>query len=181
MDVNNCIEERRSVRRFTDEKVSHEDIEKIVELSSYSPSWKNSQIVRYIAVEDQALIKEIADNCTMNFAFNQKTMLNAPMLVVVTMVTGICGFEKDGSYSTSKKNGWEMFDAGIASQTFSLAAHSLGLGSVIFGVFDDEKVHQALNIVDTQKVATIIALGHPQETPSMPKRKSVSELLSFKD
>lgn len=35
-----------------------------------------------------------------------------------------------------------MFDAGIATQTLCLAAHSKGLGTVILGIYDEEKLHR---------------------------------------
>jgi butyrate kinase len=46
------------------------------------------------------------------------------------------GYERDGSFSTSKGEGWEMFDAGIATQTFCLAAHEKG--KMVDIVSDDE-------------------------------------------
>ena len=48
MDAIECIKTRRSVRKFTDEKVPVDVVKDIVELASYSPSWKNTQVIRYI-------------------------------------------------------------------------------------------------------------------------------------
>ena len=53
MDAQTCILTRRSHRKFTGEAVSRQEIEKIVSLASYAPSWKNTQISRYIAIEDE--------------------------------------------------------------------------------------------------------------------------------
>ena len=50
MDAIECIKTRRSVRKFTDEKVPVDVVKDIVELASYSPSWKNTQVIRYILV-----------------------------------------------------------------------------------------------------------------------------------
>jgi hypothetical protein len=63
----------------------------------------------------------------------------------MTCVTGRCGYERDGSFSTPKGDRWEMFDAGIAAQTFCLAAHEMGLGTVIMGVFDENKVNEVID------------------------------------
>ncbi len=52
------------------------------------------------------------------------------------------GYEHDGTFSTPQNDRWEVFDAGIATQTFCLAAHAKGVGSVILGIFDEEKIHQ---------------------------------------
>ena len=47
MDFDACVKERRSVRRFTEEPVDHETIEKIIDLARFYPSWKNTQTTRY--------------------------------------------------------------------------------------------------------------------------------------
>ena len=144
----------------------------IIEAASYAPSWKNTQISRYVVVEDRALIKKIAEECVLGFTYNTKTMMNAPQLVVQTYVTGRSGFEKDGSYTTSKEDRWESYDAGIAAQTFCLAAHEKGVGTVILGIFDDAKVAEAIGLPEGQKVAALIPMGYPEgDAWQRPKRK----------
>ena len=51
MTAKECILTRRSVRKFKDTPVDHAILEGIIETASYAPSWKNTQITRYIAVE----------------------------------------------------------------------------------------------------------------------------------
>lgn len=179
MQALDCIRTRRSIRKFTDEPVSHEVLEKVVEAASWSPSWKNTQIVRYIAIEDPALKDRIATECTTSFTYNAGTMNSAPMLIAVTVIKNRCGFERDGSYTTSRKDTWQMFDAGIASQTFCLAAHEYGLGTVIMGIFDDS-LADLLEIPEDRELVNIICIGHPAEEPEMPKRKTVADLLTYK-
>lgn len=179
MNLEECIKTRRSIRAFTEEKISRDRLEKIIEICRYSPSWKNSQIVRYTVIEDKALINKIAEECTSGFAYNEKTIKGSGALVVLSYVKGICGFEKDGSFTTSKEDRWEMFDAGIAAQTFCLAAYDKGIGSVIMGIFDDDEVAGAISLPLEQKVAALIAIGYPNHDPQAPKRKDVDELVSF--
>lgn len=179
METLDNIRTRRSIRKFTDEPVSHETLEKIVEAASFSPSWKNTQIVRYIAIEDPALKNKIATECTTGFTYNGGTMANAPMLIAVTVIKNRCGYEKDGSFTTNRGDSWQMFDAGIASQTFCLAAHEYGLGTVIMGIFDDT-LPSVLNIPEDRELVNIICIGHPAESPEMPKRKTVADLLTYK-
>ena len=76
--------------------------------------------------------------------------------------------------------GFEMFDAGIAAQTFCLAAWERGVGTVITGYFDEEKITRLLNLPENQKVGCVIGLGYPDEEPAAPKRKSVEDLLTYK-
>lgn len=179
METLECIKTRRSIRKFKENVVDHETIDKIIAAASFAPSWKNTQISRYTIVENPDIKNEIADNCVLDFEFNQKTIKRAPQLVVVSMVEKRCGYERDGSFSTSKEDRWEMFDAGIASQTFCLAAHDLGIGTVIMGIFDEAKVASAINLPEGQKVAALIAMGYPNQECEAPARKSVKDLSTY--
>ena len=112
--------------------------------------------------------------------WNAGIINKAPMLVVQTYVRKRSGFERDGSFTTSKEDRWENFDAGIACEAFCLAAHEAGLGTVIMGMFDDSKVAGVLGLSEDLGVASLIAIGHPAVSPEAPKRKEVSEILSFR-
>lgn len=180
MQIEECIKGRRSVRKFSEQEISKDVLCESVDLARFSPSWKNTQVVRYHVIKNPAIREKIAQNAVMDFAFNAKTILRCSALVVVSVAAGISGYEEDGSFSTSKGDRWEMFDAGIASQTFCLAAHSKGVGSVILGIFDEEKIHQYAALAENERVACLIALGYPLEpAKSAPPRKEVSELLEI--
>ena len=180
MDAQTCIMTRRSVRRFTGEKVTHEEIEKIVSLAAYAPSWKNTQITRYIAIEDSAVRAEISARFCANNANNTSIISSCSALIAQTFVKNRCGFNRDGSFTTDRREGWQYYDCGIAAQTFCLAAHSLGLATVILGVFDREGLQAYLNIPEDQELMALIALGRPGEAPAAPKRKDVETLLRFR-
>ena len=180
MEVINCIKERRSIRKFTEQVVGHDIMEDIITAATFSSSWKNTQVVRHILIEDRDLLDEIANKGVLDFEYNQKTINNAPAMVLVTYVTGRSGYEKDGSFSTSKEDRWEMFDAGIATQTFCLAAHSYGVGSVVMGIFDEEIIANVVKLPEGQKIAAIIPIGYPKFAPEAPPRKAVESLLSYR-
>ena len=178
MNVTECIKNRRSIRRYKPEAVDHSLIDSIVSMASYSPSWKNTQITRYTAVEDSSLLEEIADRYTPEY--NANIIRQAPMLIAVTFIKGRCGFERDGSFSTKKKDRWQMFDVGSACQTFCLAAKDKGLGTVIMGIFDEDGISELLHIPKEQELGALIAIGYPDIDPAAPKRKSVEELLQYR-
>lgn len=182
MEIKEAITERRSVRKFKDTPVSEETIRQIVNLARFSPSWKNSQTVRYVAVYDPECKQRIAQDGVMQFEFNQKTIGRAPLLVLVTTVDGQSGYEKDGQPSTSKGSHWQSFDAGISAQTFCLAAHSVGVGTVILGIYDEKKVKEIAEIPEGQSVSALIAVGYPldPEKKPAPPRKDVDDLLTIK-
>ncbi len=177
MTANECITGRRSIRSFTDQPVSHELIQKIVETASYAPSWKNTQITRYIAVEGDT--KKALAGCTSLYPGNGVIMEQAPMVIAVTMITGRSGYERDGSFSTPKGTGWQMYDAGIASEAFCLAAYEQGLGTVIMGLFDEAEAAKVLGLPEGRELVALIPIGYPGKSPAAPRRKPVEELLTF--
>lgn len=177
MTANECIIGRRSIRKFTDQPVPHQLIEQVVAAASFAPSWKNTQITRYVAVEGEK--KAILAGCTSLYAGNGDIMNQAPMVIAVTMLKGRSGYERDGSFSTPKGTGWQMFDAGIAVSTFCLTAYEQGLGTVIMGLFDEAEASEALGLPEDRELAALIAIGYPAESPAAPKRKTVEELLTF--
>ncbi|WP_122789814.1 nitroreductase family protein [Intestinibacillus sp. Marseille-P6563] len=177
MDTQSCILTRRSIRKFTDEPVSHETLEKIISLAAYAPSWKNTQIARYIAIEDPDVLQAI---CETYAPFNARIIGGCKTLIAQTFVKSRSGFERDGSFSTDREGGWQYYDCGIAAQTFCLAAHNFGVGSVIMGIFDREALEQYLNIPEDQELMALIAIGYPEGDAVAPKRKDVPTLLSYR-
>lgn len=178
MNTIDCIKSRRSIRTFTNEPVSHETLEEIVDLARFAPSWKNTQIARYIAVEGDKK-EELASTSFKAWIGNEEMVRKAPMVIALTYVKNRCGFERDGSYSTSKEDRWQNFDAGIAAQTFCLAAHEKGLGTVILGIFDEDIAAKVLELPEDRAVGAFIVIGHPDCNPEAPKRKEVSDLLTY--
>ena len=179
MTAKECIMGRRSIRKFQDKPISHEVLSSIVETASFAPSWKNTQITRYIAVEG-ALKDQIATECTSLYPGNGQHIMGAPMLIAITILKNRCGYERDGSFTTPRKDTWQMFDAGIATQSFCLAAHEQGVGSVVLGIFDEAKAAALLQLPEDRELIALVPIGYPAEEPVCPKRKSVEELLSFK-
>ena len=178
MKTTDCIVGRRSIRKYKNDKISHSLLESIISTASFSPSWKNTQITRYIAIEDTSIIKKIADDFIPEF--NANIIRQVSTLIAVTFVKGRCGFDRDGSFSTKKGDRWQMFDVGVACQTFCLAAHEAGLGTVIMGIFDEDGITELLDIPETQELAALIAIGYPDISPEAPRRKSVEELLTYR-
>lgn len=177
METIEAIKSRRSIRKFKEDKIPREIVEKVIHVATHAPSWKNTQITRYIAVESNEIKREIALNYVPDF--NKAIILNAPMLLALSVVKKRSGYERDGSFSTPKGNGWEMFDCGIASQTVCLAAHEFGLGTVVLGLFDNKKISSILNVPSEQDLVVMIAIGYPDEVPVMPKRKELQDVLRY--
>lgn len=181
MELITAIKERRSIRKFQDKKIPRELLEEIVNISAYAPSWKNTQVARYVIVDDEATIKALAnEEVAYGFKGNIAALEDAAAILILTYVKGRSGYDRDGSFSTEKGDRWQMFDAGIAAQTFCLVAHEKGLGTVIQGYFDEAAIRKIVELPEDQEIAALIPMGYPDIGPDAPPRKDASKLLSFK-
>ena len=178
MDTITCIKTRRSVRKFKQESISKDIIEDLVLDASYAPSWKNTQTTRYIAITDAEIKAKLAEECSAEH--NRGIINGAPLLIATLIVDKRSGFERDGSYSTSRKDCWQAFDNGIATQTLCLAANDKGLGTVIMGLYDIDKAEEIIGVPEGQLLMALVAVGYPDEEPGVPKKKTVDDLLSYR-
>lgn len=91
MTTAECIRQRVSCRRFQETPIPREDIRRVVDLARFSPSWKNTQPVRYIVIDDPALKERMARECIPGQGFNTKTINRAAALAVIAYVPGLSG------------------------------------------------------------------------------------------
>ncbi len=178
METRQCILQRRSVRRFTDQDVTNEQLAELLQAANFAPSWANTQCWEFIIVRDQAVKEKLAATMPETNPARKAT-LNAPVVLVACGKLGKAGFYKENA-ATSKGDNWYIYDVGLATQNISLAAHDMGLGSVILGLFDAEAAGEALNLPDSVKVVTLMPLGVPAKESKAPPRKPLCEFV-FKD
>ena len=175
MELQEAILKRRSVRKFTEEVVTDEELKQIFEAVRWAPSWANTQTWEFIVIRDKALIEKVTGTYSeKNPAI--KCSLGASALIVACAKTGIAGCY-GGKEMTAIKN-WEIFDLGIAVQTLCLKAHELGLGTVIVGLMNHEACEKILAVPQGRKVVAVIPIGRPATAPKEgPPRKPVSEIV----
>ncbi len=182
MDAIEMIKERRSVRKFKNEKVDRETMKEIIEISRWAPSWANYQIARYTLVDDEATIAKLANDGVKGFVYNMNTLKYAKGVAVLSFVKGKSGklAPEKGEFETPNPHLWEAFDAGIACQTFCLAAHAKGVGTCIFGVIDVDSIPEIVNLPAEETVAALIVYGYEDGSHAKPTpRKDVDEILRF--
>lgn len=174
MEVLECIETRRSVRKYTDRAVEKALVEKLVRAAQNAPTWKNSQTTRFTAVLDSEKRWQVRAALP---DFNQNSTQNAPVYLIVSAVTRRSGYERDGSATTPLGEGYTFFDCGATVEALCLAAHDAGLATLIMGIFDGDKLRSSLKIPETEVPVVVLALGYPADVPQMPKRRALEEVL----
>jgi len=176
MEVLEAIRERRSVRRFTEDPVSPEDLSKVLEAAQWAPSWVNVQPWKIVIVKDAAKKEALAETLLPKNPA-AKGLIQAPVVIALIGERGKSGLYGD-SFSTDKGD-WYMFDLGIAAQNIALAAHSLGLGTVHVGALDHKKAGAILQVPEGFEVVEILPLGHPTFAPKAPPRKELKEFVTL--
>ncbi len=180
MEFNKVVNNRASVRKFQNKKIPREAITRIVKLAGRAPSWKNTQIVKYIIVDNPEIKEQMANaEVAGGFEFNVKTLKSAAAIAIQVFEEGISGFEQDGSYATEKGDRWQMYDAGISAGIFTLAAYAEGIGTVIQGYFDEKAIRKYIEIPENYQIGALICMGYPADEITPTKRKDVDEVLKF--
>ncbi len=177
------LKERRSIRSFKNEIVGREVMEKIFEATRFAPSWANYQIARYTCITDPQKIADLINDGVKDFVYNIKTLKNAKNVLVLSFVKGKSGkldLTKP-EYATTQENSWEIFDAGIACQTFCLAAHAYGVGTCIMGVIDNEGIAKIADLPEDETVGALIVYGYPTGDVPTTTRKETSEIVRYID
>lgn len=148
------ITNRRSIRRYTDEEISADDVKTIMEAALMAPTSKSSRPWQFVIVEDSARLEALS-KCKEAGAM---PIAKAPLAIVVAV-------------DVEASDPW-IEDAAIAATYIQLQAQDLGLGSCwiqIRGRYTERDlesetyVQNVLDMPDTILPVAIITIGHPAE------------------
>lgn len=73
MELQEAILKRRSVRRFTDQEVTDQQLQQIFEAVRWSPSWANTQTWEFVVIRDKELIQKVTATYEMEKGTNPAT------------------------------------------------------------------------------------------------------------
>ena len=113
-EVIKALLERRSIKEFTNEQVTDEQLEQIIKCGLYAPNGMGAQAPVFIAVRDKKTRDELSKLNADVMGTSADPFYGAPCVVCVLA---------DKNRSTAVE------DASLAIGNMCLAAHSLGLGS----------------------------------------------------
>lgn len=147
------IKNRRSIRKFKEEKIIKKDLESILKVALLAPSGKGKKPVELIVVEDKEIIFKL-EKCKDSGTVPLKT---APLVVVVI--------------GDKKLSDTWVEDASIVSILIQLEVEKLGLGSTWIqmrnrksnGEDSEVSVRKTLQIPEKYGVLSLVAIGHKNE------------------
>jgi nitroreductase len=183
MEVLEAIRSRRSIRKYKSTPVDDKTIELVMEAARWAPSWGNTQCRRFIVVRDSKTKDKLADTVVaVSDRPNRgaEAIRDAPVAIVACAELGKSGYyAREPRELVTDKGDWYMFDVALAMQNLTLAAHSLGLGTVHIGAFDAKKAANILGVPEDSCVVSMTPLGYPDEEPEIRPRKELSEIVFY--
>lgn len=154
MELLKALQKRRSVRRFTEEAVSKEDIDTLMHAAMSGPSACNARPWEFYVIESETTLENL-------HKATKYTNMNAPLAIVV------CG-NLSRALPAPLTDFWVQ-DCSAATENILLAATDIGLGAVWCGIYPNDKavanVKIALGLPEEHIPLNIILVGHPDQFP----------------
>jgi len=191
MDTIEAIKTRRSVRKVSDREPSKELIEQILDAARRAPNHMNTEPWHFIVLTGEGRNKlgevygkvnqknlENADQAALEAAYEKglSSAKRAPVIIVVTMEP------------SDNPRAFEIEDieaTAIATQNLMLAAHALGLGSILRtgGAAYTKEAKEQFGVSEKGHIIGFVYLGYPAEgvVPKVPERQSVAEITEWVD
>lgn len=164
MDSLECIRTRRSVRKYTSQPLSDDEIRQIIQAAVDAPSGKNGQPWKFRIVTDQRVIEAVSKN-----SIYYSLLRTSPCFVIVFL-------DKSCSYNQMK----DIQSCGAAMQNMMLAAHALGIGSCWIGEIlpKEIEVKRLLEIENEElQLMGIVSFGYACGEVINVGRKEIEEFL----
>lgn len=165
MEFENVIRTRHATRKFKNERIEKEKLEKVLEAGRIAPTAKNNQPIKIYVVENNIEGIDKASPCR----------YNAPCVLLV------CG-DKEQAFQKENHSTYEM-DACIVATHMMLEATNIGLGNIWVEMFQEDVLREEFHIPNNLIPVCIIPIGYEEENcpanPNHLKRKELQDLVEY--
>jgi nitroreductase len=191
LEFKEVVANRRSIRKFTKDDVPQQALMNVLEAGRWAPSAGNCQPWHFIVITNTQTKAAIAQNCTKfskkhwaqfpperakylaarGGTWNKSYMKDIPILIAVC-------------YKHSKNMRDELISASVwmAVENMLLAATDEGLGSCVYTFLnrkEENELKKILHASQEDRIACIIQIGYAKVKPISPRRKQISEIVSY--
>jgi nitroreductase len=205
MEFKQVLESRSSVRTFKRDKVKIEDLKEMVRLAAMAPSINNYQPWKFIVITNNPLLQKMAHIVSEKISSlpsnNSQSAVNvisqvewfatffreAPAVIALIMDKFETVLEKSVTLTPEEinrmRNFPDMQSAGACIQNMLLAATDLGYGACWLSapMMAKEELEKILEIQQSSSLIAFVAIGKPLNPPKPKNRKSLEEILFWKE
>ena len=205
MKLIDAIENRTSVRSFTNEKVKTEDIREMVRRGGLAPSVNNFQPWNFILINKKEILDELAvlisdkykaiefkdvrakENIKKQVEWYSTFFKEAPALLVLTMSEYETVLEKGSQMTHREINEMRGFpdiqSAGACIQNVLLSAVEMGYGACWLSgpMIAKEEIHERLGLSEKENLICFVAIGRPSKEFTPKKKEDLGSKLQILD
>jgi nitroreductase len=142
---------RKSIRKFTDELIEENKIIQILNIINSAPSAGNLQAYEVVVVKSKELRIKLSEA-----ALAQNFISKAPVVLVFIAKSE----ESSRIYGKRGEQLYSIQDATIAGTYAMLACEALGISSTWVGAFNEDKVKEILHCKKEDKPVAIMPIGY---------------------
>jgi nitroreductase len=169
MNILDVIMNRRSIRDFQDKDIPENFIDGLAEAIRWAPSAGNLQSRTFYFVFNRDIKKRLA-----KAALNQHFIAKAPLVVVACLDRNI-----SVHYGDRGVNLYSIQDVSASIMNMLLMAHTMGLGTVWVGAFNEFEVFDIMKLPHHCRPISIIPVGFPAKIPSPTTRLARNEIVTM--
>lgn len=151
MEIQEALLNRRSIRKYTNQKISADNINTILKAAMYAPSTMNTQAWQFVVIDDKKVLLKIFE-----------IIPHAEMLKQTDKAILVCG-----DLSIEKNENYLLQNCSAVTQNILLSAYGLGLGSCWISVYGSEetlkKIKSHFKLPDNIIPVSLVSLGYPDE------------------
>lgn len=176
MDFLDLVRARRSVRRYLNDPVPRDLVDRCLEAARLAPSACHGQPWRFHVADDPATRARLCDAALHSIYRMNEFCRAAPVLVAVEALPAPVAASLGGLWQGAD---FPHIDCAIAAEHFVLAAAAAGLGTCWIGWFDKRGAARALGLPRRARLEFLIPLGRPAHPPGAKERKPLGEIRIF--
>jgi len=169
MDLKDTIQQRYSVRSFSDKKIPLDLVHEMIKFANLAPSAGNLQAREFIIVDDIEIKKRLS-----YAALNQEFIVEAPVNIVVC-----ANLNRISPYGIRGIDLYCIQDSAAAVEHILLLAVDNGLGTCWVGAFDEVEVSKILNLPSYVRPVAIITIGYPRGKADLTSRINTKALTHY--
>ncbi len=177
MLILDVLRERRSIRNFRPDPVPEGLLAVLFEAVRWAPSGGNIQPWEIVVIRDENRKKALRETLGENNPAS-RAIQEALLLLVLCGRVGVPA-EYQGKVHTKFGDSWLLFHLGTAAQNLCLAAHAVGLGTLMTGFFDHDRARDVLEVPPGYEVVLLVPVGFPARVPRPPARRAVEDFVHF--
>ena len=161
MDLDKAIQGRHSVRKFSNKKPNWRTIIECIDSARYAPMAGNNYTLKFIMVDNEEKIEEIAEACQQEHVGEVK--------FIVVACSNLSRISNE--YGKNNSEVWTRQQAGAAIQNFLLKVEESGLATCWIGYFVEEQIKRILKIPETWNVEALFPIGYEYKKARTRKAK----------